>query len=71
MKISHTSKTLIKKEPSMKIVHVFTGTKHPQKQALRFSTLLAVNKGYTSKIVKIKGGYRVIASDGKAVDFLR
>jgi len=42
-----------------------------EKQANLFRTILAVDIGYSSEIAAIKGGFRVTASDGKFVDFMR
>lgn len=33
--------------------------------------MLATEKGYSSEVVKIKCGWRMVASDGKMVDFIK
>jgi len=45
--------------------------KQIKQEAERIRLLLALEKGYTSTLIKIKGGYRLLASDGKAVDFIK
>ena len=51
--------------------HVKDSIRNIKAQARQFSLLLALEKGYTADVVKVKNGYRVLASDNKAVDFIK
>lgn len=56
------------------IVHTYFGLNtlvNTAKVAEQFRLVLAVDKGYSSKLSRIPDGHRVMASDGKGVDFLR
>lgn len=44
-------------------------TSNPLKDARLFGAFLAADKGYSSEIVKISGGYDCVASDGRAIRF--
>lgn len=54
----------------MTIVYTYRNLNNPKKAAEAFQLALAADRGYSSKLKTITGGYRVVASDGKAVDFL-
>ena len=45
--------------------------KAPAKSARDFSILLALEKGYSSTIRRLDGGYLVVASDNRAIMFRR
>ena len=52
------------------VVHTYR-VQATKKTAEAFRLALALEKGYSSRLERIKGGWRVIASDNQAVDFLR
>ena len=54
----------------MEIVHTCRNLKSPKQIAEAFRLQLATERGYTSTITKIANGYRVVASDGRGVEFL-
>jgi hypothetical protein len=41
-----------------------------RREALTFSACLAADKGYSSRIVRVTGGWDVVASDNRAIRFL-
>lgn len=41
----------------------------PKRAALTFSACLAADKGYSSRLVRVRGGYDVVASDNRAIAF--
>ena len=53
------------------IVHTYYGLTDTARNAEAFRLALALDRGYSATIAKIRGGHRVTASDGKAVDFKR
>lgn len=44
-------------------------TNNPKNDAHLFGAMLAADKGYSSRIVKVPNGYDCVASDGRAVRF--
>ena len=40
------------------------------REALTFSACLAADKVYSSRVVRVSGGWDVVASDGRAIRFL-
>ena len=52
------------------IVHTFNSN-NPKRDATAFSAILAVDKGVPSDVRRTRGGWLVVADDGKAVRFLR
>lgn len=44
-------------------------TSNPPKSARLFGATLAADKGYSSRVVKISGGYDLVASDNRAIRF--
>jgi len=53
------------------LVHTYQNLgKTAKPQAEMFRAVLAVDRGYTSEITPIKGGFKVTASDGKFVHFM-
>lgn len=56
---------------STTVEHTFHNVKDPSREAERFRFLLASERGFSSRVEDITGGVRVVASDGRAVDFLR
>jgi hypothetical protein len=53
----------------VEVVHTYKKLQNAEHVALAFSAVLAVDKGVQSKLVKIRKGWRVIADDGRGVDF--
>ena len=54
------------------VVHTYKKLgQHTKFHAEDFQLWLAVEKGYSSKLEPLRNGWRVIASDNKAVDFLK
>jgi len=53
-------------------LHIYTNLGNGAKtQAELFRAVLAVDRGYTSTLTPITGGFCVTASDGKYVHFMR
>lgn len=42
----------------------------PRKSALLFGACLAADKGYSSRLVRVPGGWDVVASDNRAIRFI-
>jgi predicted protein tyrosine phosphatase len=53
------------------IVHTYYGLTDTAATAQAFALALAMERGYSSTTARVRGGHRVTASDGKAVDFLK
>ena len=45
-------------------------THSPAKDARLFGAMLGADKGYSSEIVKVQGGYDCVASDNRAIRFV-
>jgi len=58
-----------KESPKMSVVHSYE-TRLPYEAALKFSAILAADKGVPSELVKTPKGWDVVADDGKTVSFI-
>ena len=57
---------------AVNVVHTYGSLGEMAKHhAEDFRLWLSVEKGYSSKLKVLRKGWRVVASDGKAVDFLK
>lgn len=57
--------------PPYEVVHTYNDVRDTHDSAMRFSAILAVDRGVRSEIKEIDGGHIVIDEYGKAVEFLR
>lgn len=68
MTTSRTNADITDTRPS-RIVHTYRGVQGTYNTALRFSAILAADKGWRSEVFERPWGHRVLDQRGWAVDF--